>query len=314
MVMKQLGWIVPTHPPRTEQLSNLIESFEKHASNVDLIIVWTRKSEDRLTIRPGIKSIYLDDYFSSTDIELFENTRSIINVKKIFGIMHEFRFYCGLVCTDDEIEFIRDFEGSDLLSDLASKKVFPATDISKVKAKDNILQKVLSESCKFLPLQSDRIFIKEATKNYSLFSWFSDLPFYHSDDIPGFLSKFNLTDYESLRQLNFYTFDHILFQYYKVLEDSFKYKSLDWVYDIKGAYNWFECLHLEPTKYNYISYYQENFAPKWTSSTKLISFFTDAICVFHTDRVNVRYSKYLMVKHQLKTLINTIFPKMSIFE
>lgn len=312
--MKPLGWIVPTHPPRKERLTVLIDSFNRHASNVDLIIVWSRKSEDSITINSKIKSLYLDDFFSDTDIELFEKTRSIINVKKIFGLMHEFESYEGIICTDDEIEFIRSFEGVELFRDLLSRKVFPATDITNVQSKDNILQRVLTECSKFLPLQNDRIVIQEETSNYSLFSWFSDLPFYQSCDVPDFLKKFGLIDYDSLRQLSFFTFDHILFQYYKILNDGYKYQKLDWSYDTKGAYNWFECLHLEPIKYEYISYYQENFAPKWASSYVLTDHFTEAICLFHTDRVNLRFSKFLMFKHHLKSLINTAFPKLRIFE
>jgi hypothetical protein len=168
----------------------------------------------------------------------------------------------------------------------------------------------LTESNKLLPLGNERILIKEATKNYSLFSWFSDLPLYHCNDVPGFLNRFNLTDYESLKQLNFFTFDHILFQYHKILSDGYKYQTLDWSYDTNGAYNWFECLHLEPIKYDYVSYYQENFAPKWTSSSSLTNHFTEAICLFHTDRVDFRYSKFLMFKHHLKSLVTTVFPKL----
>jgi hypothetical protein len=312
--MKYLGWIVPTHPPRREQLLVLVETFEKYASDVDLIVVWSRKSEDFLVLRPNIKCIYLDDFFSDADIELFEKTRSIINIKKLFGVMHEYPSYKGLICTDDEIEFIRFFKGEDLLSHFLSRKVFPATDISNVKSKDNIIQRILVESCKFLPSPHDRLLIKDATKSYSLFSWFSDLPFYDCKDVPGFLGKFNLTDYESLKQLSFYTFDHILYQYYKLLSSEYKYQTLDWKYDFKGAYNWFECLHLEPINYDYVSYYHKNFTPKWTSSATLSNQFTDAICLFHTDRVNLRYSKFLMTKHHLKSLVMTIFPKLRIVE
>ena len=312
--MKPMGWIVPTHPPREKQLGILINSFRQYSRDVDLIIVWSRKSEDTLHGNPQIKSIYLDDYFNATDIDLFEKTRSIINVKKIFGIMHEHKSYKGLICTDDEIEFIRFFEGDSLLRDLSIKKVFPATDISNVKSKDNILQRVLTESNKILPLENERILIKEVTRNYSLFSWFSDLPFYQCSDIPDFLDRFNLIDYESLKQLNFFTFDHILYQYHKILSDGFKYHALDWSYETKGAYNWFECLHLEPIKNDYVSYYQENFAPKWTSSPSLTNQFTEAICLFHTDRVDMRYSKFLMSKHHLKSLVTTVFPKIKFLE
>jgi hypothetical protein len=48
-------------------------------------------------------------------------------VKKIFGVMHEYENYKGLICTDDEIEFIQNFDGKALLEKFINKKHFAAT-------------------------------------------------------------------------------------------------------------------------------------------------------------------------------------------
>ena len=308
--MKNMGWIVPTHPPRKDELIVLINSFKKFSNSVDLIIVWTRKIDNFVVTENNIKSIYLDDFFSSVDLELFEKTRSIINVKKIFGVMHEYENYKGLICTDDEIEFIQNFDGKALLEKFINKKHFAATNISSIKSKDNVLQRVLIESCKLIQEGGNRKLIQTATKNYALYGWFSDIPFYDSKFVPDFLDKFGLTGYQSLTKLSFFTFDHILYQYYKIFMGDTNYYDLQWEYTNKNIYNWFECLHLKPLNLVYVDYYQRVFAPSWVSSIELATHFTEAICIFHTDRIDKRYSKYLAIKHDLKSLTLHIFPKL----
>jgi len=308
--MNNVGWIVPTHPPRENNFKVLLNSFQKFSINVDLIIVWTRKKDNFLPSESKVKSIFLDDYFSPADLELFEKTRSIINVKKIFGIMHEYGNYEGLFCTDDEIEFIRKFDGKILLEKFMNKNYFAATDISSVKSKENIIQRILAESCKFISDEGSRKLIKTATKDYKLFGWFADIPFYNSKLVPDFLSKFGLNDYQSLTSLSFFTFDHILYQYYLVLRGDSNYYELKWQYNNPSAYNWFECLHLQPLNVSYIEEYQQIFSPSWASSIELTTYFTESICIFHTDRVNLRFSRYLAMKHHLKSLVLSIFPKL----
>ena len=308
--MKDIGWIVPTHPPRADILKVLLNSFQKFNNNVDLIIVWTRKKDSFLSSEYRIKSIYLDEYFSPEDLELFEKTRSIINVKKIFGIMHEYRNYRGLFCTDDEIEFIRKFDGKILLEKFINKNIFAATDISSVKSKDNIIQRILTESCKLISDEGNRKLLKTATKDYTLFSWFADIPFYDSKLVPDFLDEFGLSDYQSLTSLSFFTFDHILYQYYQIFREHSNYYELKWEYDSQAVYNWFECLHLQPLNLSYIEEYQRVFPPSWASSIELTTYFTESICIFHTDRVDIRFSRYLLMKHHIKSLVLSIFPKL----
>ena len=306
--MTNVGWIVPSHPPRLEKLNLLINSFLEYSTNIDLIIVWTRKSDNQLPNFKNIKSIYLDEYFNNIDLELLEKTRSIINVKKIFGIMHEYEKYDGLFCTDDEVEFTQSFSGQKLLEDFSIRKVFPATDIGMVKSKDDIIQRILTESCKLILDEKDREIIKFATNNYKLFGWFADIPFYDCRDVKNFLKKYGLSDYKSLLKLNFFTFDHILYQYYKIFSGESTYHELNWIYDKPGAYNWFECLHLSPLNLDYIHEYEKKFAPRWASSRDLTNYFVHAICVFHTDRVNLRFSRYLLIKHNFKLLVFSAFP------
>jgi hypothetical protein len=76
------------------------------------------------------------------------------------------------------------------------------------------------------------------------------------------------------------------------------------------VYNWFECFHIENKKHEKAKQYQEIFRPSWCSSFNLPSIFENAICVFHTDRINLKVSRINLVKHHVKALLQVFIPIM----
>jgi hypothetical protein len=235
-----------------------------------------------------------------------EKTRSIINIKKLLAIQQVYSNYKGLVCTDDEVKFYREFTGDSVIEHFLEQKFFPATNISKVKSKDDILAKILAECVKFLPNESDRAYIKSRIGDLSVFSWFSDLPYYDSTKVKSFLKLFSLTEPSSLLKVNFYTFDHIHYQFYCILNDNYEYYLFEWEYKPDGVYNWFECFHLSPFDTTYAREYQRKFSPLWCSALEIKDIFVSSFCLFHTDRANHKMSKTRKIKYHIKEIFNLL--------
>jgi len=310
--MKPLGWIVPTHPPRKDILLNLLFTFESFADDTDLIIVWSYHKDNFLISEThnNVFHIYLEDHFLKSEIEIFEKTKSIINIKYIFAIIMLYQKYEGLVGTDDELEFVKEFSGVEIIEKMRKVNFFPATDISTHIVRDNVFERILTECSKLLDNKYDQETIKISTNNYKQFSWFADIPFYDSLLVPDFLKTFGLSDLKNLTKLNFYTFHHILYQYFCILNSSKSFYCFDWEYKQIGVYNWFECFHLENLQYVKARQYQEMFRPLWCSSFELPKIFKNAICVFHTDRINNKVSRVKLAKHHIKALIKVFIPSM----
>jgi hypothetical protein len=53
--MSTIGWIIPTWPPREAYVTKLKESFNIFATDVDLIIVWSRRKDNFLRGNDKIK-------------------------------------------------------------------------------------------------------------------------------------------------------------------------------------------------------------------------------------------------------------------
>ena len=135
--------------------------------------------------------------------------------------------------------------------------------------------------------------IVNAENNFFIWTKYkdSDLPYYDSNKVKSFLKLFSLSEPFSLLKLSFYTFDHILYQFYCILNDNYEYYIFEWDYKNFAIYNWFECFHLSTYDTSYAKEYQEKFSPLWCSSSELKSIFFSSFCMFHTDRVNNRASK-----------------------
>ena len=306
--MNQLAWLIPTYPPRRDLVLQLIESYNNTASNVDLVLVFTQRKENFVE-DSGIRFIYLEDRFSPTDISLFEKSGSIINVKKLMGLQEIMGEYKGIIVTDDELEFIREFNGHELLEVCRSRAHYPATNITDSISKDKALSRVLLECSKMLPSEEERILIRDSTRSFSLLSWFSDLPFYDCSDLPEFFSRYGLNNTSGYMKLSYFTFDHVLYQFHKIIRRERDYIELDWQYKSPKIYNWFECLHIEPLNEPIISEYVKAYNPLWVSGKNLVNLFPNAIAIFHKDREFSRQSRWLLIKHALKIIVTTLIPK-----
>ena len=58
--------------------------------------------------------------------------------------------------------------------------------------------------------------LKNITKNFTMYFWWSDLPVYRTSDIIPF---FNMINYENILWEHF---DYIIYQYYLILYDEFE--------------------------------------------------------------------------------------------
>lgn len=305
--MSNLGWIIPTHLPRKRLVEELIETYHKHVTKIDLHFVFSRRKENYIE-SDSINCIFLEDYFSETDIEIFELTGSIINVKKLFVVQLLANEYRGLIVTDDEIEFIREINGDYLLNELLDEKVYLAQKIEKLTGgKTDSLRRVLLESSKMFVHQDDREAIKAISSEFELYSWFSNLPFYDCEDLPDFFRRIELTTQKDYFKLTYFSFDHVLYQYHKIIRGERNLREVKWKIN-KQTYNLFECMHYEPLNLEAITQYRAFVNPRWISGRILIDYFPEAIVLFHKDRQGNKNQIWLQSKHHLKGLILVLAP------
>jgi len=141
------------------------------------------------------------------------NKNSIITFKKFYALKEliSSHFDYFIVC-DSEIDIITENFTKDnitqKINNIFSNKIIYAGSV------DNNDLIGINKMCSTL-FPNDLEKLNSITKNYTLYSWFSDLPVYRRVDLPDF---FNKIDYSNIVYTHF---DHLIYQFFLLLEKNF---------------------------------------------------------------------------------------------
>jgi hypothetical protein len=143
------------------------------------------------------------------------NTNSIVTYKKFFGLKQLANStYDYIICCDSEIDIICDNFTNEIINNkiqniFTNKKIYAGDTVS-----DSCIMKITETSANIFPNEID--LLKNITKKFTLYFWWSDLPVYRKSDITPF---FNTINYENIMWRHF---DYIIYQYYLILYHGFE--------------------------------------------------------------------------------------------
>jgi len=272
-----IAWIVPTYSGRTEYLSQFQQTFFQHSKDVDLVIVYTHRTDKQIEMDGPNQEFFLEDYFSLREIWEFTADRSIINIKKILGLFELQNQYQGYICTDDEVKFFRNFDSHSIMQHFSSQNRIPVHP-----TKNPRLQKILIDSAGLFDVQEVSN-LRAKSREFQLYGWFADLPFYLGSDISGFLHRLKISNHSDFKRLSSQTFDFILYQFYLINNSRADYLIFDWD-EPEIAASWFEIFHQSRKGRGYFKQMLKEYEPLWVSNEKGLKSSSLAICVFHLDR------------------------------
>ena len=139
-------------------------------------------------------------------------SRSIINVKKIFGLLKLYQEFDRIIVTDDEIELYDFLSPEDILN--TSKNLYAFHSVN-----NKYLERVISSPLRLLISEAEKELILTNFCNKNYYGWFSNLPVYESKYLPSFFDRYNLNYPLDFDKLVFEDFDFILYQYSLFLDD-----------------------------------------------------------------------------------------------
>jgi hypothetical protein len=157
----------------------------------------------------------------------------IVTFKKFFALKQFINSkYDYIICCDAEIDILcHNFTNENInnkIQNIFNNKKIYAGDTSKNEMEGevtcNIIQMTGEQceiACNITQISANLFpdkdeFLKNVTKNFTLYFWWSDLPVYRRTDIPQFL---NMINYDNIV---FYHFDYIIYQYYLILCHGFE--------------------------------------------------------------------------------------------
>lgn len=274
--------IVPIHDAYFIYGINLL--FQSIGSDYDLVFVFSTDA-DRLQFRemhqasPFLNyfSVVLADYFSGSAMSVIAERRVWPTIKKFLAISLIHQHYDYLLCVDAET-FILSPTGWTA----ASEQVFKnAQWYAGSLDANNILERhIMHSSSVALAPVADLQGMQTMSRDWTVYSWWWDIPAYSSQSVPGFLEWIGWnTSLQFVERLVHSVFDHITYQFYMALHGGFSFTL------VNGVSHTMEFCSAKMVA----DVHQQIYPMRWTNALAYAQnpeFFkqNDYLAVYHIDR------------------------------
>ena len=204
MIIENICFLIPIHPPNYYYLYNLINKLKYwYHIHIDIYLIFSNHTDyDAFEMKSEIHSIIIEEPI----------THSIVTFKKFFGLSKlADSKYDYIICCDSEIDII----SSNFTNENINQKIKSIFDNLVIYAGDTsmIPQNTITMECaNVFPDKYEQL--KNLTENFNLYFWFSDLPVYRRTDIKPFL---NIINHDKINN-----FDYVIYQFYLILFHNFK--------------------------------------------------------------------------------------------
>ena len=150
--------------------------------------------------------------------------RSFATFKKFVAIDELKTQFDFLICIDAETILLT-HDWSSICNKLLNRKIWFGGGLTSTMREE---KKIIHSSATELVPIDDHEKIKHITFDYNFYNWWWDIPVYYSSDVSAFLNWINWNDIESvINRLSWYSFDHLIYQFYTVLYQGFKFVKVN---------------------------------------------------------------------------------------
>ena len=180
MKIDNIAFLIPIHPPHYDFMYNLLNTCINNNIDIDIFLVFSDTTDySNFFMKNKIKPIICDSL----------NTNCIITYKKFFGLKELANSkYDYIICCDSEIDILF----HNFTNEVINNKIQNIFNNKKIYAGDatGVWVTRITELC--ANLFPDKIdILKNITKNFTMYFWWSDLPVYRRIDLPEFFSMFS---------------------------------------------------------------------------------------------------------------------------
>jgi hypothetical protein len=207
MKIDNIAFLIPIHPPHYHFMYNLINKCRNNNIEVDIFLVFSNNTDyDNFNMKNEIKPIICDSC----------NTKSITTYKKFFGLNQLANSkYDYIICCDSEVDILC----HNFTNEVVNNKIQNIFNNKKIYAGDSSgvwVTRIIETSANLFP-KKKYDFLRNITKNFTMYFWWSDLPVYRRADITPFFNMMNSYD-----NIIWEHFDYIIYQYYLIIYHKFE--------------------------------------------------------------------------------------------
>lgn len=217
------AFIIPLHPKHYHYGYSILDEISN--SDADVYYVFSTV-EDKDLFAKEVKPHHSFRYLIFTDFTPVDSIdiNSIVTIKKYYALSVLYDKYDYLCAVDSEIIFIRKTGFYDMMKGVAEQKmIFGGIPIDP--GVFSIREPIMHESLKRLTPKEDHDRLKAVSKNFTLYTWWSNPAVYECKDIPAFFKWIDFRK-ETLNRFVWNIFDNIVYNYYCILYTGYQLKEV----------------------------------------------------------------------------------------
>jgi len=290
------AFVIPLHPKHFDYGYYIYDFLID--KNVDLYFIFTNL-EDKHNFNKKFDSnrkfLILSDYM---DLNVITDNNSYAALKKLHGISILNSKYDYISCIDSEIKFINDDNNYDyykMMKNIVESKII----CGGKSPSGSHINKIITDTLTIMPDVRYHEKLKQLSNNFSIYTWWSNLPVYDCKKVIHFLEWINFSDITKLSSFNF--FDDLAYNYFCVLFYDYDLKVIK---DLDISLEFADSKIVEYTNDNICKIYWV--ASKAYKQNKNYYINNNFIIVYHLDRDNINENFVSYAHHDYENNFFTI--------
>lgn len=274
--------VVPIHDAYFGYGINLL--YQSIGSDYDIVFVFSTDADRRAfgemhqgSLFLSYSSIVLDDYLTGSALAAVAERKVWPTVKKFLAISLIHSHYDYILCVDAETFVLRPGGWTQAAERIVSSARWYGGALGNAHTAE---RQIMHASSAMLAPAADQNDIRNISQNWSIYTWWWDLPVYSAASVPGFLEWIGWDNsLQFIERLGHNIFDHITYQFYMSLHGGF---TLEKVNSVTHS--------LEFSNAGTVSRVHREIAPvRWTNAfayAQAPGFFieNDYLAIYHIDR------------------------------
>ncbi len=215
------AFAIPIHPKHYEYGKKIVQELSNNDCDADLYFIFTNETDKNnfKYFDTKTKSILLTDYLNDDQLKIVEKNRSWVSIKKLIALHVLNEDYDYITCIDSEILFLKNNNFYEMMKNTYDQKKILGTFVNRDGEINIIKTSAITKN------NEDQDEIKKMTKDYTIYTWWNNIPVYKSTDIDHFFDfiGFDVNQLDDfLNKIDFFYFENLSYNYYCLLKNNFE--------------------------------------------------------------------------------------------
>ena len=214
------AFCIPIHPKHFNYGYKILDEL-KDTNDVDLYFIFTNEEDKNTFINLNQSTEYVYKYLILSDfidIKIVEKHNCFPSFKKLYALSELYNKYKYISCIDSEISFIYKSNFYEMMKNISNNKIICGGDIRNDDASVSRYKTIIRDSLTKIVPSKDIEKLKNISKNYNIYTWWSNLPVYETSEVKHFLKWINFNNKKFIEKMNWNVFDDLLYNYFLILK------------------------------------------------------------------------------------------------